>query len=116
MAQATNIALNSVGAGGVSQPLSSEFSSLSVPPDVFSGGWTRTFSSHSDISYEHSLRGSDKVVKIYIGDSNFGGRPTVTITAPTGSLEHYLDFPPYLAGSSVNTSNANDYLEDISGC
>jgi hypothetical protein len=116
MSNTTNVALRSVAGGGRAQALSSEFSLVTRMPDFNSGGWQSVASTHAEQSYEHALAGSDKVVKVYINDSNFGGSNTVTITAPTGSLEHYVDYIPYRAGVPVNTGNANDFWRDRLGC
>ena len=117
MARTTNEALRSVPGGGRSAPLTSEFSRLTQLPSLRSAGWSGNVgSSHSAQAFERPLPGSDKVVKIYIGDRNFSGINTVSITAPTRSIEHVLDFFPYSFRYPVNTSNANDYNLQKAGC
>lgn len=74
-------------------PLTSEFSKIAVLPNFNSGGWRSEGSTHSASAYEHDLGDTGKVVKVYIGDRNFGGSNTVTIPDPTDSIGHYAAWP-----------------------
>jgi hypothetical protein len=116
MSRATNTALRRIYGNRSDQPrtssLSSEFSRVDRLPDFSQGGWHSTTSSHADQAWEQAIPGSNTyVIKFYIGDSNFGGANTATITHPTGSVEHFSNFFPFLIGSPVNARNAADFLD-----
>jgi RHS repeat-associated protein len=115
MGDTTNAALQSVPGGGRAEPLSTEFSRVTQLPDFRSGGWESSTSSHAAQAFEHALPGSDIVLKVYIGDRNFGGANTVTMTEPMGVV-HALEWFPWRAGYPVNTGNANEYWRDKAGC
>ena len=115
MTDATNKALGSVPGGGRSSALTSEFAKVANLPNFNSGGWRAVGSSHSNSAFEHDLGDTGKAVKVYIGDSNFGGANTVTITDPTDSIGHYAAFPAFLIGMPVNARNAAVYLSQ-GGC
>jgi RHS repeat-associated protein len=115
MTAATNLALNSVPGGGRASPLTSEFSKIANLPNFRSGGWRAVGSTHSASAFEHDLGNTGKAVKVYIGDSNFNGRNTVTITDPTNSVGHYAAFPAFVIGMTVNARNAAVYLSQV-GC
>lgn len=115
MNEATNKALSSVPGGGAASPLTSEFSRVSQLPNFNSGGWRSVGSIHVSAAYEHDLGDTGKVVKIYLGDSNFNGVNTVTITDPTYSISHILSVPEFEIGMPVNARNAAVYLSMV-GC
>jgi len=115
MNEATNKALASVPGGGRSSALTSEFSKISRLPNFKSGGWRSVGSSHSASAYEHDLADTGKAVKVYIGDRNFDGATTVTITDPTDSIGHWAAFPAFVVGMPVNARNAAVYLS-LEGC
>ena len=110
MNEATNKALASVPRGGSSSPLSSEFSKVANLPDFSSPGWRPEGSTHSASAYEHDLGNTGKAVKVYIGDRNFGGATTVTISDPTAWVSHYAMWPMFVIGMPVNSRNAAVYL------
>ena len=116
MNEATNDALSDTKSGGSTSPLTSEFSKLNGNID-FSHGWTQVTSIHGASSFERAIPGdSGMVVKVYIGDRNFGGANTVTITAPTYSVDHIVGVLPYELGLPVNARNAAVYLSSRNGC
>lgn len=109
-------ALTKIGSQGVVGQLSSQFSRVPTLPNFAREGWTQTGSTHSQTAWEHSLGASGKVIKVYIGDSNFGGINTATITDPTGPGLHALKWPLFQAGYPVNTDNADAFLRSEAGC
>lgn len=114
MNEATNNALASAPGGGRSTALTSEFSRITNLPDFSKGGWQSTGSTHSGAAYEHDL-GGGFAVKVYIGDRYFEGANTVTITAPTNSIDHYAGWPAFQMGLPVNGPRASSYLSQV-GC
>ena len=116
--KATNEAFASIGQSGFRQAtsLTSEFARYGGSTDFSSGGWTPAFSGHSDSAYEHALPGSEFVIKVYIGDHNFGGANTTAITYPTMSLGHIAQQIPYRQGLPVNGPNASIYLNESDKC
>jgi RHS repeat-associated protein len=115
MTDATNKALGSVPGGGRASSLTSEFAKVANLPNFNSGGWRSVGSTHSTSAFEHDLGDTGKAVKVYIGDSNFSGANTVTITDPTNSIGHYAAFPAFVIGMPVNARNAAVYLSQ-GGC
>ena len=82
MNEATNTALSSIGSKATTRQLTSEFSQVNNPPDFSKGGWKPAYSSHTPTAYEHLLPDMNGMtVKIYVGDKNFGGTNTATISA-----------------------------------
>ena len=116
MDAATDAALRAIDLTGSegTDPLSSEFSRYSGGTNF--EGWTPVFAMHAPQAFEHSLPGTASVIKVYIGDKNFGGTNTATITAPTHSLEHIIGVPLYALGAPVNSQRAIAYLMQIRGC
>lgn len=110
MTEATMGALSSVRDGGVSAPLTSEFARLARMPNVRIGEWKSVPSTHSAQAYEHELVKSGKAVKVYVGDRNFAGANTATITDPTSSIGHFAAWPSFKIGMPVNARNAAVYL------
>lgn len=116
MTQATNDALSEVGGLGSTIDLTGEFSRVDRLPDFSQGSWKKVESKHAPQAFEHILPGeSGMVIKIYLKDTDNGGRNTATITSPTDSVDHYLNFPAYKAGFPVNAENAEKYLKDRNG-
>ena len=80
-------------------------------PKVFKG----SLSSHAKAS-SAAIPGSGYELKLYVGDTDNGGRSTITITTPLTDWRHYIDFVFYLQGDPINSYYARQYCSGVGGC
>lgn len=66
-------------------------------------------SSHSEKTLEARLPGSSFALKVYVNDSDVGGRNTITISTPTWTLRHVFDAIVAYPDTPINTFYARQY-------
>jgi RHS repeat-associated protein len=111
MANAVNSALAKTGEGNTSQatPLTPIDSSISNASKLTSdGNWTPVYNSHGSdtTSFEEPIPQSHYVIKTYLNDGQNKGLNTATISAPTNSIDHYIDYILFKLGLNPNLQHA----------